>query len=919
MPYTHLAVTGGISPSLFFIKLGIVALSVWAMVNLWLEAFKREKKIVHVPVFALFQFFVVSAWIEAGLMHFTGKSFSREFFYHLNPDALAFGLGAYSGYAWYLVLSMAISSLILRHIALKIKKEPHFFPGYRSYKNRVFLLIPALVLSFPFTPLWGLGREAAHYYFKHDVAITPTHHDVSVLSNLGMNLISLGKSDIETLMPPKHRNLVLIFLESMNFNFVNHPYFPGLTPWLDHYSKRFTLLGNHISTENATMPAIISSLCGIIPEYSRGNDTIALQGNMYKNLACFTDILANAGYRQVYMGGARLSFAGKGEFLLEHGYHEVMGWEQWKRKEHYQQDENHSYWGLHDYDLFHEAAIKVAELKKKAPFHLTLLTLNTHVPGFFSHKCEGYPYPHDNGMLDAIYCMDAALGKFLVQLEEDGFFEDTVIAVVGDHKMFNHENTRSILSERERNHDNIGDGRIFGMIHSPDHDLPGVIEVPTAPCDLAPTLPDLLGVEHNIRFSVGISLLEPIKQDRFILDRDNSNNAHPGCDPSTIALPQAPPYSPCEHRRILSILDANLGYFHEKEDSFFNMLNHVVMRSSIQGVRKASIFMGGQEQLQRLSRDGVTQDRDIEGFYCVVLNEGGGIAARRAYGVHNVSEMRDFISLLTDMERGQWLFLVHRGDVMARLPRTALYLLKKMGWPPSFDNLPGSNTIFVTRKGIDPRAAVFHTVHGKDDLEITLSLTDFHKMLAHSFSSAGKQESHMGEDIQEDIQEDPDFILSVIEDEEILGVDGDNDITICGFGGGDSSISLFSDRKELVRGMNVMAYSYFMQKFEAGFVYDFHDPDVDVHNLLTILTSDLSQWDYTIVVAVHDDARFNLPGTIIKALKDIGAEKIDQLEVRAPYLFIFHTRHGVIHEALGESGSCISEDGRYIIRKILEK
>ena len=144
-----------------------------------------------------------------------------------------------------------------------------------------------------------------------------------------------------------------------------------------------------MSTEGCTLPAMISNLCGLFPNYAMGDDTMALRDSMYNNVACLTDLLHQAGYYQVYMGGAKSSFAGKGIFLKGHGYDEVMGWEQWKASGKY--ENNHSWWGLYDTDLFDEAIKKVRHLSDKEPFHLTLLSLNTHLPDIHPRTVQGIP------------------------------------------------------------------------------------------------------------------------------------------------------------------------------------------------------------------------------------------------------------------------------------------------------------------------------------------------------------------------------------------------------------------------------------------------------------------------------------------------------------------------------------------------
>lgn len=44
-----------------------------------------------------------------------------------------------------------------------------------------------------------------------------------------------------------------------------------------------------------------------------------------KNAVCLPDLLTEQGYRNVFMGGASITFAGKDKFLSQHHYHEAYG------------------------------------------------------------------------------------------------------------------------------------------------------------------------------------------------------------------------------------------------------------------------------------------------------------------------------------------------------------------------------------------------------------------------------------------------------------------------------------------------------------------------------------------------------------------------------------------------------------------
>src|SRR5690606_6720642 len=85
---------------------------------------------------------------------------------------------------------------------------------------------------------------------------------------------------------------------------------------------------------NWTIAGITATQCGVplktVSLYG-GND----QGERIKaflpNAVCLGDVLHDAGYHNVYMGGDALSFSGKGKFFQDHHYDEVYGREELKK------------------------------------------------------------------------------------------------------------------------------------------------------------------------------------------------------------------------------------------------------------------------------------------------------------------------------------------------------------------------------------------------------------------------------------------------------------------------------------------------------------------------------------------------------------------------------------------------------------
>jgi len=306
-------------------------------------------------------------------------------------------------------------------------------------------------------------------------------------------------------IPPKRlvaapgKNLVLIYLESIERIYWDPKVFPGLTPNLDHLRDQgldFSGLET-FSGATYTIAGMFASQCGA-PLFSSpfagldavaGNDTDT--ATFHPKLACLGDVLHKAGYTQVYLGGAPIQFSNKGLFYRIHGYDEALGLAQLEKQAHYKLAE--SGWGLYDSELFSIALARYRELEAgRRPFNLSMITLDTHPPhGRPSPGCPKYAV-RNNNMLQAVHCTDYLLGKFIDALKKEPDWKNTVVMIMSDHLMMRNDAEALYPKGYHRRPAllvlNAGQGvRPVRMYHM----------------DVTPTLLDLLGVRTNATFIAG--------------------------------------------------------------------------------------------------------------------------------------------------------------------------------------------------------------------------------------------------------------------------------------------------------------------------------------------------------------------------------------------------------------------------------
>lgn len=233
----------------------------------------------------------------------------------------------------------------------------------------------------------------------------------------------------------KPKNLIFIYIESLDLGFNNEKVFKkNLLKSLEdipHMSFE-----HFVQTVGAdyTIAGMIASQCGIplnlIAVLARNNLDEVLNSFLPQTM-CLGDILHQAGYYNVFMKGASLTFSGTGNFYKLHHYDEVSGKMEWMSKKSYSYHDMLG-WGLPDDLLFKEAKIKVTELMKKdKPFNLTLLTVDTHGPyGQFNATCRK---KGAQSYEDIVTCVSDEIADFLQFIKEKGWSDQMTVVVIGDH------------------------------------------------------------------------------------------------------------------------------------------------------------------------------------------------------------------------------------------------------------------------------------------------------------------------------------------------------------------------------------------------------------------------------------------------------------------------------------------------------
>lgn len=245
--------------------------------------------------------------------------------------------------------------------------------------------------------------------------------------------------------PEKKRNLIYIFLESMEATYADlqsggafeENTIPELTT-LAQENEDFSgddpgLNGGYALTGTTwTMGAMFGHFMGLPLNIDiQGND-MDTQESFFKEAEGLGDILEKEGYSQTLLIGSEAVFGGRELFFKDHGNYDILDYT-YAIKNHWIPSGYKVWWGYEDEKLFEFAREKLAELSaQEEPFHLTLLTVDTHFED--GYLCERCPDTFgDNQYANVMACSSTQVSEFVEWVKQQDFYENTTIVLVGDH------------------------------------------------------------------------------------------------------------------------------------------------------------------------------------------------------------------------------------------------------------------------------------------------------------------------------------------------------------------------------------------------------------------------------------------------------------------------------------------------------
>ena len=263
--------------------------------------------------------------------------------------------------------------------------------------------------------------------------------------------------------PQKKKNLVYIFLESMELTYASADeggaeetnLIPELTE-LAHEGETFN--GNEHTLNGAmVLPGCTWTMGGLFCQSSgvplklpmHGNHSQIALEDFFPGMTCLGDILEQNGYQQYALFGSNASFGNRREYYTEHGSFDIFDYKR-AIQDGFIPKGYKVWWGFEDEKLFAKAkeTIEKASADDK-PFNVTLLTVDTHFEdGYVCRLCK--TEHGDNQYANVMSCSSRQVSEFVRWIQSQDFGKDTVIVINGDHTTMDKDFCNNIPSSYTR-------------------------------------------------------------------------------------------------------------------------------------------------------------------------------------------------------------------------------------------------------------------------------------------------------------------------------------------------------------------------------------------------------------------------------------------------------------------------------------
>lgn len=269
-------------------------------------------------------------------------------------------------------------------------------------------------------------------------------------------------SSVNITFPEQKRNLIYIFLESMEMTYADKkdggafkqnviPELTQLAQENEDFSGKSSKLNGGYSMPGTTwtMGAMFGQTSGLPLDVSIDGNSMYTQSSFFPGITTIGDILQKEGYSQTLLLGSDAKFGGRELYFTDHGNYDIMDYN-YAHDNGMIPEDYKVWWGYEDEKLFGFAKDKLLELSQQdTPFNLTMLTVDTHFEdGYVCEKCQDTF--GDNQYANVMACSSKQVKEFVDWVQQQDFAADTAIVISGDHPTMDSDFCNDVDGKYER-------------------------------------------------------------------------------------------------------------------------------------------------------------------------------------------------------------------------------------------------------------------------------------------------------------------------------------------------------------------------------------------------------------------------------------------------------------------------------------
>lgn len=251
-------------------------------------------------------------------------------------------------------------------------------------------------------------------------------------------------SEVSLTFPEKKRNLVMIYLESMEMTYADEknggafkqnviPELTELSNENENFSGDKSTLNGAVSLPGTTwtMGGLFASTSGLPLQIDIDGNNMDTQDSFFPGITNLGDILNDQGYRQIFECGSDAVFAGRKLYFQTHGNYEIHDINYYKQQGVLPED-YYVWWGFEDEKLIDYAKNELSELgQSDQPFNYTMLTVDTHFEdGYVCDLCED---EFGDRYSNVMACSSRQISELVSWIQQQDWYENTTIVITGDH------------------------------------------------------------------------------------------------------------------------------------------------------------------------------------------------------------------------------------------------------------------------------------------------------------------------------------------------------------------------------------------------------------------------------------------------------------------------------------------------------